>query len=452
MNDPTKAQELIGFIDDLDAASNRAIPQLEGTPMYENALAARRANAEVRKISNAFISNSQKIDTLRENIKQSLSSTVKQLSNWTNTTIDYTFNGVGDSMLQIIAIIIAAVLIVIILSLVIATAITGPLQILHDHINELARKGGDLTYRIRLKSEDEIGQLADGINSFLDALQAIFKDVADTGKQLSEQASEALSRSQRSQHHIENQQAESQKVASSFDEMESAIQNIAASTANAAEKVKETERSTDEVVSAIALTIGNIDSVKEKLDNATDVIQALNQDSKNIGGILDVIRAIAEQTNLLALNAAIEAARAGEQGRGFAVVADEVRSLAQRTQSSIEEINSMISKLQSAAGRANTVIEEGNQQIGITVENSQRTEKNIELISQLVSAISEMNLQIASATEQQSAVAKQVNLSVSQITSLAQRGSNAAKDASDTASLQEASSKKLLSVINKFTV
>ncbi|GGF60566.1 methyl-accepting chemotaxis protein [Alteromonas lipolytica] len=447
-----KADELINFINELDAASDRAIVLLEGTPMLENALAARRANGEIRDIAEQYIANSREIRTLQVQIEKDMRTLLDSLRNWNHEVNSMTIDAISSSILQIIMVLVFAVMVAIVLSLVFATSITTPLKELQKRINGLANAGGDLTYRLDMQRQDEIGDLANGINRFLGVLQDIFRSVASSGELISQRADAALERNKNTLQRVDTQQHETTKVATAFDQMESSIQGIASSTAVAADKVQEAEQSSKRVVSTIGVTISEIDKLSDNLKNATDVIIALNQDSQNIGGILDVIRGIAEQTNLLALNAAIEAARAGEQGRGFAVVADEVRSLAQRTQSSIEQINTMISKLQAASEQARSTIESGNEQIGLTVQHSQEAGESVEHIVQLVSEIAQMNLQIASAAEEQSSVAAEVNRIIAGINQLSIEGSRAASEASTAAAEQANSAKEMFTVIGKFKV
>jgi len=447
-----KADALIKFIDELDAASDRAIVLLEGTAMLENAMAARRANAQIRSIAEQYIANSREINALQTDIEKSLTTLSSQLRGWINRVSADSLAIISASMIQIMVVLVIATAIAVGLSLIFATSIAAPLKELQQRIDGLARSGGDLTYRLDIGRGDEIGELASGINRFLASLQDIFRSVASAGQDISGRAGDALKRSQTAQQRVDAQHDEVTKVATAFNQMEASIQGIASSTAVAADRVQEADKSSQQVVSSIEVTIKEIDQLSQSLQQATQVIEALNQDSQNIGGILDVIRGIAEQTNLLALNAAIEAARAGEQGRGFAVVADEVRSLAQRTQSSIEEINTMISKLQQASVQAKTTIESGNHQIEQTVHYSQKAGSSVQQIAQLVSEISQMNLQIASAAEEQNSVAAEVNRIIVDINQLSTDGSSAASDASQAASEQATSAQELLGIIGKFKV
>ncbi|WP_192954763.1 methyl-accepting chemotaxis protein [Gallaecimonas mangrovi] len=451
-HDPNAASELMRNLDELDKASEAALEQLKGSPMLEKAQQANKANLDIRRLSKEYIANIGQIQSLNKDINQTLAAMLAKVNSQSDKRIKGVFDSISASLLQILLGITVVVVLTIAMSVVFATSIASPLKELGRLINQLASKGGDLTFRIPLKRSDEIGQLATGVNRFLETLQDIFKGVADNGRQIADSAKEAAKLSQVSVQQMDRQQKETSSVATAFNEMEASIQEIANNASDAADKVQQADNSANEVVSIISTTIDNVNNLGRELELATSVIGQLNQDSQDIGGILDVIRAIAEQTNLLALNAAIEAARAGEQGRGFAVVADEVRSLAQRTQSSIEEIHGMISKLQTASQRATDVIVKGNEQIGVTTENSQVAGGGVQNISGLVSAIASMNIQVASAVEEQSAVVQEINRSIQQIQQLSEQSSHSAKASSSSADDQAVAAEHLLELIGKFKV
>lgn len=450
--DLSASDELFSYMDVLDAASDEAIVKLKGTPAMDKAVAARKANAEVRALAERFVANSTQVNELSQQIDRELNALLQDVAQLSDEGIQEVFGSFSSSQLQIIMILLVVVVIAIVLSTIFAASIVGPLKTLGQHIHALAGTGGDLTYRIDLKRKDEIGRLADGINAFLETLHSVFLGVAQNSEQIAISAGRAADLSQKTVQHMELQHRETSSVATAFNEMEGAINEIADSASNAANIVTQAVGKSDEVVATIGTTIENIDAVNRNLDEATEVIQKLNEDSQNIGQILDVIRAIADQTNLLALNAAIEAARAGEQGRGFAVVADEVRSLAQRTQDSIEEINSMISTLQQASDHASEVIVRGNDRITKTTEQSKVAGSSVEEISALVSNISNMNLQIAGAVEQQSAVTQKINETVRRISDLATESSQSANEANQSAEEQAASAAELTDLIGRFKV
>ena len=449
---PSAAEKLRNLLAQLKVENDEAIIQLEGSPGLAQAKRVRTAIKEIRGKSEKYIGNLSKIQSLNDELELIIESTLNELDDLSENEIQGAFSSISSSLTLIILVTLLFVIGTIIISLLIASSIIRPLNELKNHISDLAEKGGDLTFRINLNRHDEIGNLALGINNFIDSLQKIFTQVARNADDINESAQKAAATSKAGLAHIIKQQQETNSVAVAFDEIDESIKEIAQNASSASDKVQITDQRAREVVDSINTTLSNINLLGTELATANDVIQQLNQDSQDIGSILDVIRSIAEQTNLLALNAAIEAARAGDQGRGFAVVADEVRSLAQRTQSSIEEINNMISKLQKASVHATEVIGKGNEQIIITSKNSEAAGKGVEDISNLVSSMAHMNIQIASSVEEQSMVVQNINVSLQEITQLSNKSSESSKESNKSAEAQAASSKDLLSLIAKFKV
>jgi methyl-accepting chemotaxis protein len=202
-----------------------------------------------------------------------------------------------------------------------------------------------------------------------------------------------------------------------MDEMTATVHEVARNTDAAAQAAEQADAQAKEGNQVVASTVQSIRQLADAVDNTAEVIQTLANHSQNIGSVLDVIKGIAEQTNLLALNAAIEAARAGEQGRGFAVVADEVRTLASRTQQSTQEIHEMIESLQAGSKNAVAAMAKGKEQAHSSVELISKAGDSLQTISQTVATIYDMNTQIAAASEQQSTVAEEINRNITNIKS-----------------------------------
>jgi methyl-accepting chemotaxis protein len=252
-------------------------------------------------------------------------------------------------------------------------------------------------------------------------LKKIISDVRSTADQLAEESEQMKSGTEMTKSSLVSQRSSVDQVVTAITEMSSTTQEVAKHAANTAESAKVAEDEATVGRQVVLETIESIDHLAQDVTNAADVIDKLAQDSNDIGGILDVIRGIAEQTNLLALNAAIEAARAGEQGRGFAVVADEVRMLAQRTQEATQEIQSMIEHLQQGASEAVEVMRHGRDKAEQSVGQAGKAGERLDEITSAVSNIADMSAQIATASEEQTAVAEEISLNIHTINDVSEQ-------------------------------
>ncbi|MEH6472514.1 MAG: methyl-accepting chemotaxis protein [Halopseudomonas sp.] len=311
--------------------------------------------------------------------------------------------------------------------------ITRPLQQMQAKVDDLSKGDGDLTTRLDLQQKDELGQLGSSIDGFLDKLQQLISQVASTTAQVASAAEQQSAITAETTVTITEQHSAIDQVATAVNEMAATVQEVARSATDAASAAQSADSNAKQGQQVVSATISAIKDLASDVDNAARVIGDVETDSENIGGVLDVIKNIADQTNLLALNAAIEAARAGEQGRGFAVVADEVRTLASRTQSSTEEIQAMIEKLQGATRNAVKVMVTGQEKAQASVEKATEAGGALDAITTAVAQISDMNLHIASAAEEQNAVTEDINRNVTQISELSNQTSSNA-DQSSTAS------------------
>lgn len=277
---------------------------------------------------------------------------------------------------------------------------------------------GDMTVRVNYQKKDELRRIADAFNEMSSKFQSALRDVESATGQLAAASEETSTVTEHTSASMRKQQSEISQVAAAMHEMHATASEVAQSASMAAEAANNANQEADIGQSVSQQTIEVIEGLAAAVEHATTVITELVKDSDAIGGILDVIRGIAEQTNLLALNAAIEAARAGEAGRGFAVVADEVRTLASRTQQSTQEINDMIARLQTGAGQAFEAMEAGRVQARTGVEQTLKATACLESIVQAIHVINDMNAQIASAAEEQSAVSEEISRSVTAIDEL----------------------------------
>lgn len=295
--------------------------------------------------------------------------------------------------------------------------IVHPAQRVMNDINALAQR--DFSRRIEVNGKDELAQIAVSTLSIQRQLGEVIREVHKTTEQLASASQQMITNAEQTRGKLTQQYAESEQLATAITEMSNSIQDVARGAAQTMTAAQDANAKAQDGGKVVAHTIGAVTRVASELNQVGDVIAALEKQSNNIGSVLDVINGIAEQTNLLALNAAIEAARAGEQGRGFAVVADEVRSLAQRTQSSTKEVQNIIAELQNGARHSAQVVGQLRQAATGSVEHADRAGAALTAITQAIREISDMSTQIATAAEQQGAVAREINRNIINISQAA---------------------------------
>lgn len=338
------------------------------------------------------------------------------------------------------------------LILFVSNRLTRPITLLSHAMQDVAEGEGDLTKKIDVDSNDEVGELAEHFNTFISKLRVLLQQttqhsviVSDTSKHLSQVSSETNDE-------IQQQKLQVDTVTTAVTEMAATVQEISrnAAQANTAASDAEQQTSSGYQMSSDAMT--EMNNLARSMDEAVDTVAGLGEESKNIGSVVDVINGIAEQTNLLALNAAIEAARAGEQGRGFAVVADEVRSLASRTQESTKHISSMVKKLRSIAEAAETVMSKGKTQTTLSVDKTQQVQNALSAINDSITTVQEQSGHIAVATEEQTVVAESINESLHSITELVDNTANHASELSGKADELQSAAGDLHGIVGSFKV
>jgi len=339
-----------------------------------------------------------------------------------------------------------------VLARVLVAQIFKPIENITAAVNSLTKKDGDLTARLPTDDNNEISELAANFNLFLEQLHSMFKQVSDSANHVKSISESVLVQVQGAANLAEVQSSSTQTVAAAVNEMEVTVQDISNSASNASDIATTTEETTHKGVEFVNGTIKHMEQLETAMATSVASVTELSSEIKSITQVLDVIKAISEQTNLLALNAAIEAARAGEHGRGFAVVADEVRTLAMRTAESTEQINEMIDSLNTKASSTVSAIELGSKN---TLENAERlkvTGSTLTGISQEIVTLSELNSSVATATREQTLATSEISQNVVMISDSAEQTKQNMKNSEQLCNGLNKESNILKELLGKFTL
>jgi methyl-accepting chemotaxis protein len=357
-----------------------------------------------------------------------------------------------QSFLTLITTLVAGLITCALVALFFPGMVTRPLNRVIDAIDDLADGDGDLTFRLNVNSKDELGTLSNKLNLFLEKLHGLISKLASTTTQVHQSAQNLHDLNDQTQKLVIAQHSSTDMVATAMNEMSMTVRDVAQSASSAAQAARQADTDASKGSDLVKSSTESIVNLAQDVEQAAVVIHKLETEVESVGSVLDVIRGIAEQTNLLALNAAIEAARAGEQGRGFAVVADEVRTLASRTKESTQEIQTMIERLQQGARNAVSVMESGQENTKISVKRAESAGASLLEITSAVTSISDMNVQIASAAEEQSAVTEDVNKNITEISEVANTTSQISSQASQASTELSEFAEEMERIVKNFTI
>ncbi|WP_130929009.1 methyl-accepting chemotaxis protein [Pseudomonas sp. Sample_20] len=409
------------FLSDISKART-SLPTALSSQLEEAHAGMRRYREVLVEVAGLF----EQKQNMREQVDQESKAMDKIMSGLMDTQQRLAHEDQHSAFIQMAVLTALALVIGLLASVVISRQITAPLALTVDLARRIAK--GDLTVQARSARKDELGDLQNAMQEMAQNLNTLVQGIGNGVTQISTSAEKLSAMSEQTSAGVRQQKSEVDQVATAMHEMASTVQEVARNTTDAsaaATLADQQARHGSTVVKQATVQISELAMAIEELGGAMNV---LTQDSEQIGKVIDVIKAVAEQTNLLALNAAIEAARAGEQGRGFAVVADEVRSLAQRTQDSTKEIEALIVTLQQGTQAAAALMTSSRERTLDTVVLAQKAELAITEINQSIGTIQEMSLQISAAAEQQSAVADEINRSIVSVRDVADQSAVASEE------------------------
>ena len=359
---------------------------------------------------------------------------------------------INRAMMLIAIVGLVLIILVAFISLFVTGRITKPIQDTVSALNNISHGEGDLTRRLKVYADDEVGQVSISFNHFVEKIHQLVLEIKDSVGDLSESTRQMNIVVTRTNENVAKQKDETMHAATAVHEMAATAEDVAGNASRAAEAAQQADSETATGQIIVEDTIVSISHLSEDVNRATDVINQLSDDAEQIGDVINVIKGIADQTNLLALNAAIEAARAGELGRGFSVVADEVRTLANRTQQSTEEINHMIELLLGRVKEAVGVMNNSRSQGENTVMQAQKASVSLKTIMAAVSTITNMNTQIATAAEEQTVVTDEISRNVQQVADIAEDSSVKALELESTSAELISLENRLAAVVNQFKV
>ena len=433
-----------GTLDDINDLVNEAVNAIKannGVIQLHVDRLSRRNDAE--KALNASDENITQGVVALENLLNLADKKASDVEKQVNATITS-----GNTI--VIVVVLLSITMAALIGLITVRAITRPLY----RVNELltVASSGDLTHRLDDSAQDEFGLLARNCNTLIENLKALITAINVRAEQLAAASEQTSAVTAQTTHSIQDQKSQIGQVATATTEMHSTSQIVVQSAEDTLSQIRHADAEAENVRQISIENKNTIEILSKDVQDAADVINKLHQDSASIGGILDVIRGVADQTNLLALNAAIEAARAGEQGRGFAVVADEVRTLASRTQQSTQEINAMIEMLQAGAEKAVTVMNQGKEQTAACVAQTEKATQALDVITDAVHRAHDVSSQIEQSAREQNTVSQEISEKLETIVSIAEETTAGAQQTSESSHEVARLAEELQQSIRQFKV
>ncbi|WP_018871947.1 methyl-accepting chemotaxis protein [Thioalkalivibrio sp. ALJ16] len=403
----------------------------------------RAANADLDRLETALAALSGNVEGQLSDFNGPLYDTIDPISDKITELVDLQIEVAGQEAGDIRALydrslVIFAVVVLLALGLVLSAgwwtyaSVAVPIQRMRETMAAIAEHR-DLSKRVATANDDEIGKTAVALNAMLDQFETSISELRGMTDQMASAAEELSAVSTQTNANLDSQRSQTEQVSTAMNEMTATVQEVARNASDVASSSQEADHESREGSKVVQSVVEDIGKLSGEVGQIADTIHTLDEQGQQIGSVLDVIRGIAEQTNLLALNAAIEAARAGEQGRGFAVVADEVRTLASRTQDSTSDIQAMIEALQAGTKQAVSAMSRGREMAESTATDAERAGQALETIVSAVTQIRDMTSQIASSAEEQNAVAEEINrniTTINEITSETVSGANQTATAS----------------------